>query len=110
MDALTDRLRGNYKIGRNGEFGTRDFSDFIPPIAIEAANKIEELERIISESSMSETSHRYKEIRKVLGNIADWELPEATLSTGEKCHYEAAYGSNGARDYFRKLAIDALSS
>lgn len=47
-DKLTDRLRGNYKIGPNGVYGTRDFSTFIPPICIEAAERIEELEAMLN--------------------------------------------------------------
>ncbi len=41
---LVMRLRGQYKLGPDGEFGVRDFSVFIQPISIEAANRIEELE------------------------------------------------------------------
>jgi hypothetical protein len=43
-DLLVDRLRGKYKIGENGEFGTRDFSSAMPPICEEAAARIEALE------------------------------------------------------------------
>lgn len=46
-DKLTDRLRGHYKVGPEGAYGTRDFSDFIPPISIEAANRIDELEEAL---------------------------------------------------------------
>ena len=51
MSQLTDRLRGNYEIGENAEFGHRSFADFIPPISIEAADRIETLEAILSEAS-----------------------------------------------------------
>jgi hypothetical protein len=44
MDTLVNRLRGIYEIGPNAEFGTRSFADFVPPISLEAANKIDELE------------------------------------------------------------------
>ena len=47
MSDLTDRLRGRYKVGPDGVYGTRDFSDFIPPISIEAAKRIDELEEAI---------------------------------------------------------------
>lgn len=43
-DTLVDRLRGKYEVGPDAEFGTRDFSKFIPPISLEAADYIEELE------------------------------------------------------------------
>lgn len=49
---LVNRLRGIYEIGPKGEFGTRDFSalgDFIAPISLEAASRIEELEKQLSE-------------------------------------------------------------
>ena len=41
---LTDRLRGIYEV----EFWTRPSADFIPPIAIEAADRIEALEKELS--------------------------------------------------------------
>ena len=43
MCELTDRLRGKYKIGPEGEYGTRDFSAHIPAISIEAADHIDTL-------------------------------------------------------------------
>ena len=44
MDDLVDRLRGKYGVGIDKEFGIRDFSEFIPPICLEAATAIEDLE------------------------------------------------------------------
>lgn len=41
---LKDRLVGRYKVGPDGLYGTRDFSGFIPPICVEAAETIAELE------------------------------------------------------------------
>jgi len=41
-DKLTDRLRGRYEVGPDAEFGTRSFD--VPPISLEAADKIEALE------------------------------------------------------------------
>lgn len=49
-DTLVDRLRGKYKIGPDGEFGTRNFGDFVAPISLEAATRIEELEEKLKES------------------------------------------------------------
>ena len=43
-ETLVDRLRGLYSVGPKGEYGKRDFSEFIPAISLEAANRIEELE------------------------------------------------------------------
>lgn len=43
-DKLVDRLRGKYKIGPEGEYGTREFFANVPPICEEAAKRIEELE------------------------------------------------------------------
>ncbi len=48
-DKLTDRLRGKYEVGPGGMYGTRSFADFIPPISIEAADRIEELEHALSQ-------------------------------------------------------------
>lgn len=48
MDDLVSRLRGIYPVGPK-EMGLpdRDFSDFVPPISLEAANRIERLEQEI---------------------------------------------------------------
>lgn len=46
-DKLTERLRGRYEIGHNGEFGIREFGGFIPPVCFEAATRIDELEEAI---------------------------------------------------------------
>jgi len=46
-DKLTNRLRGQYKVGPDNVYGTRSFADFIPPISLEAADRIELLERYI---------------------------------------------------------------
>ena len=51
-----------------------------------------------------------RKMRKALEKIARWhgEFPPAEIR-GKKCSYESAYGSNGARDYMRRLAKNALS-
>jgi len=46
---LTNRLRGIYSVGQNNEFGTRSFADFIPPISIEAADRIDLLEKVLGD-------------------------------------------------------------
>ena len=51
MDKLVDRLRGIYSVGPNTEFGIRSFADFVPPVALEAANRIEELESALAETA-----------------------------------------------------------
>jgi len=49
MDKLVNRLRGEYQIGPDGIYGKREFSDFIPPISKEAADRIELLESAMQE-------------------------------------------------------------
>ncbi len=44
---LTNRLRGQYEVGEKNEFGSRSFADFIPPISLEAADRIEALEQML---------------------------------------------------------------
>ena len=44
MTNLVSRLRGEYSVGPDNVYGTRDFSEFIPAISLEAATRIEELE------------------------------------------------------------------
>ena len=51
MDKLVDRLRGIYSVGPNAELGTRTFANFVPPISLEAANRIEELESALAETA-----------------------------------------------------------
>lgn len=46
---LVNRLRGPCAIGIYSEFGTRDFSNFIPPISLEAATEIERLNARVKE-------------------------------------------------------------
>ena len=46
-DKLTERLRGRYEIGPDGEFGIREFGGFIPPVCFEAAKRIDELEEAL---------------------------------------------------------------
>lgn len=51
-----------------------------------------------------------KENRKyeiALQRIAAWNLPQAEWR-GQPCSYEVCYGSNGARDFIKKVASDAL--
>ena len=47
-DKLTDRLRGIYAVGKANIYGTRSFADFIPPISLEAADRIDKLEAMLS--------------------------------------------------------------
>jgi hypothetical protein len=44
---LVNRLRGLYKVGPEGSYRTRSFSNFIPLISIEAADRIEALEDML---------------------------------------------------------------
>jgi len=61
--------------------------------------------------------------KTALQQIAAWKLPMATcedytmvnLGKADKpiklpCSYEMAYGSNGVRDFMRKVASDALKA
>jgi hypothetical protein len=48
MSDLPNRLRGKYRIGPDSEYGERQFAHFIPPICIEAADRIEELEKLLT--------------------------------------------------------------
>lgn len=64
--------------------------------------KQEELNQILIEN---------RKMRKALERIAKWrgEFPPASLRDGTPCTYETAKGSNGARDYMREVAREALS-
>ena len=49
-----------------------------------------------------------RKMRKALEFIRDWQLPMVEDSAGQKVSYESMRGSNGARDYMRQVADDAL--
>lgn len=49
-----------------------------------------------------------RKMRKALEYIRDWQLPMVDDHRGGKASYESMRGSNGARDYMRKIAEDAL--
>lgn len=49
-----------------------------------------------------------KRLREALSVIEEWETP-LVESRGEAVSMEAAYGSNGVRDYFRGIARAALA-
>ena len=69
MTTLVNRLRGQYEVGKNNEFGTRSFADFIPPISLEAANRIEALEaklRFLVDNDSINDSSIDKEIELLL--------------------------------------------
>lgn len=56
---------------------------------------------------------RVKELETSLIKIANWELPESGKfwddENPEQMSYEAAFGSNGARDYIRRIAFAAIN-
>ena len=71
MDKLTNRLRGQYSVGPENIYGTRSFADFIPPISLEAANRIEELEamlRFLVDNDSINDSSIDEEVKQVLCN------------------------------------------
>lgn len=73
----------------------------------------EEINDLINEEKR-ELTEQVKVMSTALKTIADWNLPE----TGEfwdeaktrKISYEHNYGSNGARDYMRTIAQQALET
>lgn len=67
-DSLVDRLRGQYSSGPDNVYGTRSFADFVPPISLEAANRIEELESALRDilEQVSDNKTIYFLIERVL--------------------------------------------
>lgn len=57
---------------------------------------------------------RIEELENALKKIASWELPETGKFWDKEetrpLSYEAEYGSNGVRDYIKKIAQDSLTS
>lgn len=52
---------------------------------------------------------RVRHLEQGLRTIRDWKLPQAKDIDGIPCSYGWAYGSNGERDYMRRVATDALA-
>ena len=70
MSDLVNRLRGQYSVGPDGVYGTRSFADFIPPISLEAASRIEALEsqlRFLVDNDSINDSSIEKEVESLLG-------------------------------------------
>jgi hypothetical protein len=71
-DTLVDRLRGQYKVGPDNVYGTRSFADFIPPISLEAAARIEVLEAAVNDMrSLMESSVGVVGLH-MNGDVATW--------------------------------------
>jgi hypothetical protein len=65
----------------------------------------------MNDKEISEILLENRKMRKALGKIAKWhdEFPKAYTRDGQICSFESAHGSNGARDYMREIAAEALS-
>lgn len=50
-----------------------------------------------------------RRMRTALTLIRDWDLPKLKNDDGKALSFEVEYGSNGARDYVRKIASEALN-
>lgn len=66
-------------------------------------------ERDSLRTALEQAKAREAELLGALGIVERWELPETdeTWQDGTPMSYTAAYGSNGARDFMRKVAKDA---
>ena len=64
--------------------------------------------------SANEILSSIKELKKALELIMNWDLPESGMywdkEKKDAMSYGAAFGSNGERDYFKKIAQTALFS
>lgn len=61
-----------------------------------------------------QAEERAERAEKALKQIRDWQLPETGRfwdngTSFDPMSYEACYGSNGVRDYFKALAASALT-
>lgn len=94
MNDLVQRLRGQYKVGVDGAFGTRSFSDFIPPISLEAAN---EIERIGSEiKALRNALKQCQEALEIAENGIKWYIDNT--SEGNNCDHDALVEIQAAQD------------
>lgn len=67
------------------------------------------------DNELAQQQRRIQRLEDTLRTIADWradQLPRIPYSDDptKTMSYGAAYGSNGERDYFRKLALEALNA
>ena len=83
---LVNRLRGIYKIGPDGEYGKRDFSEFVPAISLEAADEIERLGLAIIEKDREINALKeiiaayYIELHKFENWIGDNESTDVSIA------------------------------
>jgi hypothetical protein len=65
-------------------------------------------------NALKRNEFKADELAKALELIAEWKLPETGRFWDEEntrpLTYEAAYGSNGVRDYMKSMAKEALES
>jgi hypothetical protein len=67
---LVNRLRGQYQVGPDGAYGTRSFADFIPPISLEAASRIEKLEETLQlVKNAGSVSQTYTELINLIDHL-----------------------------------------
>ena len=109
-DSLVNRLRGRYEVGPDGVYGTRSFSDFIPPISIEAAERIEELEAFYNHGlacgktmrdSALKKRKRIEELEAQLAAVSESEVRANHILTEIKERVSALVGE---RNFWRKKA------
>jgi len=85
MSDLTDRLRGNYKVGPEGIYGTRSFAGFFPPICTEAAERIDALEAMLVELRHLLAAQENKEClgvgRSANEDCAPWPLVDEAINS-----------------------------
>lgn len=90
MSDLIDRLRGKYAVGPDGEFGTRDFSEFIPAISLEAADEIERLQA---------ECERLRDLVKK----SYWEGVETQYSHSGPLHILTAWSASSVKDQLQEV-------
>lgn len=69
-------------------------------------------EKHILQSDNEAYKKRVEELEDALHKVAKWETPLTgkCWDDGSPTSYETEHGSNGVRDYFKALAMDALNS
>jgi uncharacterized protein YukJ len=74
----------------------------------------DQLVNLIDAMQLQPIETKTEELTQALQKIADWEMPESgSFWDDEKTRpmsYEAAYGSNGVRDYIKEIAKQALQA
>lgn len=89
-------------------------NEYKPMLVLLDMKEYNRLEKQPADEKWQEAQQLVERYEKALKKIAEWKLPATDRfwdhgTSHEPMSYEACYGSNGVRDYFKALAREALT-